>query len=86
MIVLVSAGIAAVVFWLVPPVRPFIVQVFILVFCAIVIGWQPIMLPGDLTLREAMVEKPGLAVMSLLGLAGLIGISIMQILMIHSMR
>jgi hypothetical protein len=84
-IAIISAGVTAILIGLLPPIRPYLFQVFLLTFCSIIIGWRPIMLPGDLSLRVAMVEKPALAVLSLMGLTGLIIISIVQILMIHSM-
>ena len=69
--------------FILPQLRAYSMQIAAISYVVILVLWRPILLPGDITLKDGMHKKPGLAVQMLLGMIGVFIIACIQVLIIY---
>ena len=80
---IILAGIS---WFILPQLRAYSIQIVAIFYVVILIFWRPILVPGDITLKDAMHKKPGLAVQMLLGMIGVFVIACIQVLIIYNQQ
>ena len=85
-ILLIAAAVTAIGWYLkIPPMRPYVLETFGILYVSLYLSWRPVRMPNGLPLGEALVRTPMIAVPAIGGCVFLMFVSGVSML-IQSVR